>query len=370
MSLSEKYMDRVGTWFYLWGFWIVPKSIENSFLRALKNVNRAFRKTKNIEEEITRLEHRREGRCLSPKQEAEVTHRLLELDLQIMGERQTILYNSQPVWTFLDVGPKSLAAAEEVVGEFMDLLPYARNAFSWVDYLIPDRMDWRKHGWKQIYYDSIKDFADDVRDTQWPPPQVRLELLGTDDEIRELLVRAARRDPWAVARLNCLFPNRDEMVDAVRDVLGDEVSADILQSIPSASQLGADYVAAIIRRPDSKDAEDARKALRQLTSLRAAKGADMRVGRLPIPYDQETVETVYIMGQALFQQLRQVDHFIGEFQPRRQARTEMLLRFYPWLAKVESRDLLGFLQQQPSHAAYRVAAHFLDISPGKIKQLV
>lgn len=338
-------IDVEGKWFCCWSWWLFPKS-------HLKQVRRRF-------DQIY---------CRDPN-----------------------WYQKQPVWSLRDIDTEasSLSKASQITQEFLDSVAFTSEAFDWAYPDLLDHWDLQPHAWKHVVF---RDFENLQKATWREKPGFRLDVIGSDKEVRELFRRAAERDPEAVARLSHLFPSaqeRREVLRLAKDLFkwwamheswqttgsgegksptgAGLVEDEKIDAIPWAEELAAELALAAIRNPDSEEAEAARRALRRLVSRGAVKGSVNMAGRPPIPFPDEVVAVACSIGYGLSIQLREVDRLLARFEHSSMKRLALSCRFFPWLETLPV-DPLSLSQMPPMKAACIITGVGLGLSASQVEK--
>ncbi len=349
-------MKSAGEWFRCEGYWLVPSGKGNG-----RTLRPRTRKLARVGKPGVR----------SPRKSARVTEKQIERQLQDYFESETARYNAQPEWSLRNLRARSLDEARAIIAEFQRCVRHTSAEFSWPSTYPSKRMHWRKHGWKHITFDAIVSVAEDARAARGHFRYLRLDLLGgSDEDHRKVFLDAAGRDPAAVARLDHLLPTEGSKMDVARLLFDRDTAQRIVDSIPSASELGGEYADVAVRCPDPKEADEAREHLKQLVSPGAARGSTGQGGRPPVPYDDETIDLVYKMSYSLCRQIKEVDRFIARFMRRGETRRAYLAVLYPVIEKLSIPPPGSFLKLRAMAGGALIAAHVLGLSSSKVRKVV
>lgn len=297
----------------------------------------------------------------------------LRRSISEVKESSIALYSAQPDWSFCDFRVTSLAEAVKVVAEFLSLVESATLEFcwplAWPLHQPTELVDWKRHSWKHVFFGSIREFLVDASAGQELPPQVRLELIGTFEDAQELFRKAARREPEAVARIESLFPTREDRRCAAEHLFEQVEPPQELPRIPSVADLAAEFATHAVHDPDSEEADKFRKRLRVLMSKRAAKGSAAH-GRPRIPHHDVTVVTAYMMSYGLAKQLKEVCRFLEQFQRRDEEWLCLIDQLYPWVSGTLHLSVENVLTLETSKSACQIAGKALGLSPSKVEKTV
>jgi hypothetical protein len=339
----------IGKWLCCAEGWLFPVAARAEVSVALSRVQQAERKTN-----------------LSPS--TELRTEMGRLDEEVQREK-TAIYNAQPRWSLRDIQIDSSREASQLVGEFLRLVQFAAAEFCWTFNRPVKKMDWKLHSWKHTTFAEIERIIADVNAGRWLPPEVTLDLIGSDKDVQQLFERAEVGEPDAVARVDSLFPFKEDKCTAARHVFG--LSKEQLNPrIPSVGDVAARLAKIAVRSPDSHQADLARHQLERLVSKQAVKGSRPRGGRPRTPHHEETVTTVWMMSFAVSKQMREVQDFLQTSEPDKQKRDTKIEQSYPWVSGLLRSSCGEFLGYGNTQNALQLAGKFLGLSASKIQKVV
>lgn len=360
---------KEGHFFLAYGFWLQPdsesviadvvwpKKVSETRLINTKTLNRIFR--------------RRPGKLTRKK--AEVMSRALGRAFKQVAAAHKAAYNAQPRWFLDSLTVNSTAEAKEVLKEFMDFVDHTTSYSPWAtDFLFATGLsleDLKKHGWKHITYDFIKELTDGERDVL-VPKVAKVYLVGTSEQFLDLIRQAEKSVPQAVARLEFLFPERQDLADACEFYLMGKMPRERLDAIPTVSQLAGEWATEAVRNPDSKDAQVARDSLDKLVSKNSALRSGSNKGRPKLQVPSMAVKELYKMCLCLFVQVKQVRGFLVKHSVDNDNNMGILRELYPWLKNVSDGDILSFVENSASAGAMQITGHILGIGPTKVQQMI
>jgi len=162
------------------------------------------------------------------RKEAEALTRKLARQFKESLDYSNALYSAQPQWSLSDFSVSS-GEIMELLQEFMDFVDYTTSHFRWVTGAPPNEKELMKHGWKHITYDLIKELTDSDM-SFLVPAAFRVDLVGTSEQFLDLIRQAENRVPQAVARLEFLFPRRDDLDEACKYKLFERIVRERLVS--------------------------------------------------------------------------------------------------------------------------------------------
>lgn len=284
---------------------------------------------------------------------------------EALSNLETAWYNAQPIWSIRHIRVNSRSEATEVVKEFLRMVRFTSTVFCWPLNCPVRPAQWEKHGWKHISFAELRTYVDDMERGWEPTVQTRADLIGSTDEVQRLFKKAASKDPAAVARIDALFPREEEKKQILDDFFA---SSERPTEIPSAADLAAELAGIAIGSPDSKEAEQARRASSVLVSKRAAKGGAPQGGRPPGPYPDETILLLYKMSYALNKQLREVQGFLKIWESPLEKRNDLFQQLCPWVSEIVGNDLQSILESRPAKAACHIAGAVFGISASKVEK--
>ena len=195
-------------------------------------------------------------------------------------------YDSQPDWALQEVAADSAEQAVEVAREFMALAKQASIAFCWpLDGYNIEKAEWKKHAWKHIRFEDLVEVGKNARF------HVVAYLRMEPNEARELLQRAAKRDPVAVARVRHLY-RQGELREVAELVCA---RAQLADEIPTVDELAGEYADTIHSNRDADAAQAARKNLDVLLAKKSALGPGAGAGRPKESYHRESVLLAFLI---------------------------------------------------------------------------
>lgn len=334
-------LHREGQWFVCDHVFVFPKSKMKAYVKGAERAERTA-PAKSIN---TRASSLRVPRLLREAATAML--------------RYKAMYNNQPRWSLREFDIRSQREALAIVQEFQQFASFASHNFGWSWQDPGDYEEWQRHAWKHIDFPSIES----MDSSGFFFSEAESARNNTKD--LEAVVQAAiRKNPEAVARLDALFPNETEKHQALTGLSPSEN-----HRIPSSEDLALDLVTTIKRKPDSSEADRARRDLGILVSRRAITGA-VHVGRLRVPHSNKFVAQVFKMSYALARQIKEVNSFLESYQPSASKRVHLLRPYYPWLGSATVLDLPALATTKPIEAAGHIASHVLKVSPSKIQKIV
>lgn len=357
-EMPDSGQEKLGKWFQCVDWWLLPRSkgddpVPRFALRDFKMKRKAYEKTLKVSGTRTFQEIVNMGSALA--------------DFEVAK------YNAQPTWSLRDFRISSREEGTKFVNEFCQCVTFTAQQYCWILNFpgLRTEMMWKKHAWKHVSFEALEEVKTDVLSFDYPPPGVRLDLVGSHDEAEQLFYRASGRDPAAIARLNYLFPSQQDKLAAAEDLLSDsKVARETVGRMPSVRELAAEYVEKAVSFPDSEEAEVARSSLSKLISKGATKRTSPGRSRPRIPYHDESIQLIFMMSYALCKQLVEVDTFLENLGPIKHERRATLSGFYARMLKRVNLELLDFLGPKPSSAARAITAKVLHISPSKVEKAV
>jgi hypothetical protein len=127
----------------------------------------------------------------------------------------------------------------------------------------------------------------------------------------------------------------------------------------------------LIRDPNPKAAQKARRTAEILLSKKAASGLVVEAGQPGVFMHPGYLKESLIVGQALFKQLRQVSALLKRFDRSEVSRNRVLIELYPFLNLLregeETVPLLVFLEMKPRDAAFCMVQTLVKESRSKIE---
>jgi len=358
-SHSESNKETWGQWFFASVYWLLPHC--NKSYAALKAVGEIWARQEPIPE-LTKLSSGQ-----STREEAELRSRELQEMARVLSAREIAFYNAQPSWSLISLTLNSADELEPCLLEFQRLVEHCSWEFDWRFASIYENTQWRKHGWKHISYSTLCDTLSWEKDDDLPLD--RAELVGTAEEFLNVDRDAVQLDPGSIARLQVLFPEREDLVEIVEFYTYDSDLISKVWRIPTADEMAATLTESILRDPNSPDAEKKRKELQKLVSKGSGLGSRSSGGRPTLPTHPRLILLTYQMSYCLAQQIREVVRFLGRYHRERNVQP-VLLRFYPWLKEVPGHDILSFLERSPNDAAVQISSQLLEMSPSKISKTI
>jgi hypothetical protein len=348
---------EVGKWFFSTGWGVFPSTL---LLRAQAD----FQKAKGPKLRSPRF--RTSSQPVSRSEAEKLTRSLIQETRHALQARSRY-YNAHPHWSLADVKVNSLTESSEVIVEFFHLVKCAAAEFCWpLNYPEKD-MRWKQHSWTHTTFSTIESVIAEVRRGTWLPPESILDLIGSRKEARELFLRAARKEPEAVARIGSLFASEDDRNTAARALF---MPTDPVPRILSVGDLAAELAERAGRHPDSAEAESARRNLNQLVSKHAVKGSKSRGGRPSSPHHKEIVLVVWMMCYSICKQMREVDRFLENIEKDASKRRPQLTQLYPWVSAKLHKDALNFLKDGNTSCALDLTGSLLELSPSKVQKVV
>jgi hypothetical protein len=335
------------------GWWLIPYTREavSAMYRALETLGSTRRSTI-----LPRT---------VPRKRSEIHREVKRLVPEIHKER-IAFYNAQPCWSLREIQVNSSSEVHQAVEEFLGLAKIAAAEFCWAMNLPVSGMGWKIHGWKHTTFAEIENIIKDLNAGHWLPPELRADLIRSAAEAEALFHRASRNEPEAVARLDFLFPSKEDKLRAGQAIL------DTTQNpiVPAPEFLAADWVRTAIRHPDSNEAEEARDNLRRLVSKQAAKGSRPKGGRPASQHHEEIVSTIWMMSYCISKQMREIQKFLLKSEPDEKKRRAILDESYLWLYPVTGMDYVQFLEFGNTQSALELAGKLLGISASKVAKVV
>jgi hypothetical protein len=355
---------KEGRWFVAEGFWLLPKIesvIANADAARARFTPPRLRSRKG--RDITLGKRSRE---ISRKQAEAITRRL-KRDFEEIVDASNAYYRAQPHWSLHDITVKSVVEAIELLQEFVDFTEHITPHFRWMTGPLTNEKELKKHGWKHITYDWIKGLTEGKM-SFLVPPAMRADLVGTSEQLQDLIRQAENRVPQAIARLEFLFPRRQDLVEACEFTLLKKIPRETLDGIYSVAQLAGEWATMAVCNPDSEEATRALGLLRLLVLKGSALRSSSDKGRPKLQVHPVAIREIYKMSSCLIRQVQEVRTFLDRTFPRGNENQSRLLRLYPWLNDVAGRDIVSFIKGSASTGAMQITGRALRISPGKVQQ--
>jgi hypothetical protein len=291
----------------------------------------------------------------------------LKRDFEEIVYANNAYYSAQPQWSFRDIPVNSVVEAIEVLQEFKDLVEHTTSNFDWLTGPPTLKKELRKHGWKHVTHDLVKELTSGEK-SFIVPPAMQADLVGTSEQLLDLIRQAENRVPQAVARLEFLFPRRDHLAQACEFNLLEKIPRARLDDIPTVAQLAAEWATEAVRNADSMGAERARDRLKLLVSRGSALRSTSDKGRPKVNVHPIAIKEINDMNYCLFRQVQEVRTFLDRNFPYDKGNQSRLLRFYPWLKDVAGKDIWSFIKGSASMGAMQITGVAFGISPGKVQQ--
>jgi hypothetical protein len=244
----------------------------------------------------------------------------------------------------------------DVVNEFLHMVGGTSLEFCWPMKDPGIDLSWRVHGWKHVTYDAVLDYWTDYC-SGVEPAIVRSEALGEIDEVRQLFLAAARRDPEAVGIIWSQFPNVQDHNEVFEQIYSPDERP---RGIPHPSELAADLVNTIFSVPGSQEANLARIALLKLISVSVASGSRARKGRPKTRIPASTLRLLWKMSYCLTKQVHELDDFLSR-NGYGKTRDSCLLEAYPWIQRIAG-NMPNFLSYEPSKSALTIVSSLTGVS--------
>lgn len=352
---------KEGRWFVAEGFWLVP-NMESVIYPALERFKFSNSRNRKSREQTVG----KRSRTISRKQ-AEIRTRRIARDFKELVEESKALYMAQPQWSLRDFSVNS-GEIVALLQEFMEFVEYAASYFEWTGRLPVLRTDLQKHGWKHITYDFIRELVDDK--ASLVPAPIQADLAGTPEQLMDLIRQAESRVPSSAARLEFLFPERDDLAYACEVTMSEKVPRARLDKIPTVGQLAAQWATEAVRNPDATEGQLARDRLQLLVSRGSVLRSSLDKGRPKVQVHQTAIKDIYEITYCLIKQIQEVKQFFAKYLSGDKEIEFHLWIFYPWLRDVIGKNVLSFVNGSTSDSAARLTGLMLGISPSKVQQTI
>lgn len=369
--MSHSVADK-GRWFSVreWGPYFV---LTPNHLRMSSLPRETRKELEELQKKLVRARQIKErGGCA---QRAKTAEEQLNLWASALFGEERAFYNFQPQWSLESIRAHSPEEAAAVIEEFAALVRKVANSFCWEGFDL-DKVQWQKHAWKHISFETIEEMVGRIKRRDWIPPQVKIDLLGTFDNGRAVFRKAEQRDPESVARLAFLFPLEVDLQEAAEHLFRHKARPEPVPSIPRPQDLALEYVDEIFKDPESDPADKARQNLQRLVSKKAARGSVVRTGRLPAGFHRDEVSLLCMMCYALFIQLRQAWRFLHRVLVPEDQCLAVLKKHYPAIDQLQLKvkDLkkqcgIERAPIEPIKASFLMAGKLLDLSASKVQDL-
>jgi hypothetical protein len=273
-------------------------------------------------------------------------------------------YNAQPVWRFEELRVGSASDARSVANEFLRMVSETSGEFCWPLNDPGKSCHWRVHAWKHISYTDMKRFwRDHLEGTE--PAANRALALGTEHQIRELFLAAAKRDPEATGIIWSQFPQEEDHREIIDFFF---LKSEAPKGIPHPTQLACELVHLIFTRPASEEAENARKSLMKLVSTSVHRGSPSKRGRPKSRVPKASLFLLWKMSYALVVQVFELNEFLGAYKELKKEKPTILLNAYPWINRI-ARTLEDFVYLGKSKAALELEACLTGISSSALEKM-